>query len=802
MTHSLVRRSSASALALVLATAPVVAQVSPATTRPAAAAAATTAPITQRNSNNAATTSPHVTTQPGGSLLLNFKDASIDSVLDELSSAAGFIVVKEVKPEGRVTLVSKQPVSPAEAISLLNTVLKNAGYAAIQQERILKVVRRDAAKRANIPVRSGSDPTKIANTDELITQVIPLRQADAVQLRQDLAPLISTEADFTANQSSNALVITDTSANIKRVVEIVAALDGHLADSASVLVKQLKYSTATNAARLVEELFGDQAAAAGSGRNQQGQPQFGGFFGGGGGFQGFGGQGGRGGGNQQNQQTQRQAVRVNASGDDRTNIIVVTGPPETLTVIDDVLKKLDANPAAEETVFVYKLKNAQALNVEQVVNVLFNGGSAGSRTGSRTQQSTGIGSGSTRTNSRAAGSGISGNGGRGTGGTGGTGGFGGTGGTGTQGRLGGTGTGTGGFGGGGFGGGGGGFFGALSQAAQASALAVGEQVTVIADQDTNALLVRTNPKNYEQVKAILDELDRPVPQVLIKVLIAEVTHDKASDIGTEFSVLNLRPSGRGPAAGQDFNSPPNAAGLTVSLLEENIAVTLRALETDGKLDVLSRPYILASDNQLATITVGQEVPFITRSQLTDTGQTINTIEYDDIGILLDVIPHINPDGLVILDVAPEISALTGGSVPISETVSSPIFAKRSAQSRVGVQDGQTIVIGGLMEDRKTQTVDKIPFLGDIPVIGNAFKRTRQTKTKTELLIFLTPHVAARPEQLKAMGEDELEGTRLVPTSVYPGAFKEHMRGLQRGASTQPTTDASNDGIIIKPRMQE
>jgi general secretion pathway protein D len=698
-----------------------------------------------------------------------------------------------------VTLVSKQPVNAAEAISLLNTVLKNAGYAAIQQERILKIVRRDAAKRANIPVRTGSDPAKIANTDELITQVIPLRQADAVQLRQDLAPMISTEADFTANQSSNALVITDTSANIKRVVEIVSALDGHLADSASVLVKQLKYSSATNAARLIDDLFGDQAQSGGNNRNrnQQQGPTFGGFFGGGGfpGLGGFnrGGQGGQGGqGNNNQSGGARQAVRVNASADDRTNIVVVTGPPETLQVVSDVLEKIDSNPASDETVFVYKLKNGQALNVESVINILFNGGSTSSRSSSRTGSGSNYGSnsglGSNRIGSSRTGSGTSS--GRGLGGsTSNSPGFGGN--TGTS-RF--TNAGIGTF-------GGGGILGGLSSAAQQSAASIQDQVNVIADPDTNSLLVRTNPKNYDQVKAILDELDRPVAQVLIKVLIAEVTHDKNSDIGAEFSVLNLRSNGHGSAAGTDFNvAPANPAGLVVSMLEENVAITLRALETDGKLDVLSRPYILASDNQLATITVGQEVPFITRSQLTDNGQTINTIEYDDIGILLDVVPHINPDGLVILDVAPEISALTGQTVPISETVSSPVFAKRSAQSRVGVQNGQTIVIGGLMEDKKTQTVDKVPFLGDIPFIGNMFKRTRNAKTKTELLIFLTPHVAARPEELKRMGEDELDGSKLVPSSVYPGAFQEHLRGLQRGATSQPAvSNEASEAKIFKPK---
>jgi len=150
-----------------------------------------------------------------------------------------------------------------------------------------------------------------------------------------------------------------------------------------------------------------------------------------------------------------------------------------------------------------------------------------------------------------------------------------------------------------------------------------------------------------------------------------------------------------------------------------------------------------------------------------------------------VIPHINPQGLVILDVAPEISTLTGANVKISDNASAPVIAKRSAQSRVGVQDGQTIVIGGLMEDRNTDNVDKVPILGDIPWVGLLFQRRTKSKTKTELLIFLTPHVAAQPEYLQSMGAQETEGTKLLPHAIEPGAYEEHRRGLDRGAA--PTT---------------
>jgi general secretion pathway protein D len=273
-----------------------------------------------------------------------------------------------------------------------------------------------------------------------------------------------------------------------------------------------------------------------------------------------------------------------------------------------------------------------------------------------------------------------------------------------------------------------------------------------------------------------------VPQVLIKVLIAEVTHDKSVDLGMELSGFNLRTSGNGFKVGSDFSVAAQTGGFAFKLDEQNVTAALRAIASTSTLDVLSRPYILTADNQQASIMVGQEVPFITNTRTTDTGQTINTIEYDDIGIILNVTPHINPQGLVTLDVYPEISTLTGETVPISETLNAPVFAKRSAQSRVAILDGQTIVIGGLMEDRITDTVSKVPLLGDIPGLGALFRRTIKQKSKTELLIFLTPHVAKTPENLTPMSRDELQGAPQVQQAVNDGSFQEHMRGMARGSA--------------------
>lgn len=760
-TRSIWRLAFAASLAVTPIAGLALAQDAEPATQPAAP---TTAPTTAP-----ARSLTGVTKQNGGSMTLNFVDANIDVILDELSAAAGFIVVKEVKPEGRVTLVSKQPVTPEEGVSLLNTVLRKAGYAAIQQDRVLKIVNKDAAKRLNIPVRSGNDPEKIARSDELITQVIPLRYADATQLKNDLAPLISSEADFTANASSNALVITDTSANVRRVVEIVAALDTTVGSSVDVKVFQLKFATATTAAKLINDVFGNIDSTRPQ-QNQGGDANEG---------------GGRPGGDfrrmmqaaVRGNQNQSRTGKVSAAADERTNSVVVTGPSDLLTTVESVVKEIDSNPASDDAVTVYRLKNAQALNLEQVLNSLFNGTAMTSRSSSSNAD--------TLRNARSSGTGTSGR----TGGTSGSSTFGTRTGTTGFGTIGGTGRTAQTF------GGQTGRVAGVSASAQETASDLAGKVSIIADTDTNSLLIRTAPANYPRVKAVIDEMDKPVRQVLIKVLLAEVTHSNGSDIGAELSVLNLRPNRTdsrgntvdlGAVGGSNFGISPNGAGLVIQLLEQNFEATIRLLETQGKLDVLSRPYILASDNQLASITVGQEVPLIQNSRITDDGQTINTLQYRDVGILLDVIASINPDGLVILDVAPEISALTGDSVPISDTASQPIIAKRSAQTRVGVRSGNTIVIGGLMEDRVTESISKVPLLGDIPILGEAFKRTQKNRAKTELLIFLTPHVADDPSKLVGMSNEEAKGTKLLTGAVVPGTYEEHQRGLQRGEATSTT----------------
>ena len=185
---------------------------------------------------------------------------------------------------------------------------------------------------------------------------------------------------------------------------------------------------------------------------------------------------------------------------------------------------------------------------------------------------------------------------------------------------------------------------------------------------------------------------------------------------------------------------------------------------------------MARNNQEAVIVVGQEVPFITNSRTDALGQITNTIQYDNIGIILRVTPFITSDGAVEMIVAPEISTLTSQTVPISSTASAPVIAKRSAETVVVTPNGATVVIGGLMEKQRTESVRKVPILGDIPLIGMAFRRTVKDDTKRELLIFLTPEIVSNPAAIHRSTAEEIDRTELVKESLVNHDLTRYLDG--------------------------
>ena len=297
------------------------------------------------------------------------------------------------------------------------------------------------------------------------------------------------------------------------------------------------------------------------------------------------------------------------------------------------------------------------------------------------------------------------------------------------------------------------------------------RVVTIADEDTS-----------RYISQVLSNLDRPKPQVLIKVVFLEVTHNNASDIGIEggwgkqingekaalangfglsglSSVVSTNVNQFGqPISSFSAVSPMTSPGAGLyQILGQDYQVTLRAIAQAGNAKVLSRPSILARNNQPATITVGQSVPLITNVRYDTFGNAINSVTYTDVGVILKVTPFITPDNLVEMIVSPQISSIDPTfTVPISANVSAPVIDVRSADTVAVTPDGQTVIIGGLMASTKSSTDTKIPVLGDIPVLGNLFKRRQKSDANTELIIFLTPHIVQAPSQLAALSAREGE----------------------------------------------
>lgn len=334
--------------------------------------------------------------------------------------------------------------------------------------------------------------------------------------------------------------------------------------------------------------------------------------------------------------------------------------------------------------------------------------------------------------------------------------------------------------------------------------------SVTAEPDSHSVIISADQATTQALKEIIKNLDRPQPQVLIKVVFLEVTHNNSSDIGiegqyngqssafgriasylTNYNVFTnttitsttgtattttsttIQPSGLTSLnnsyifnnnfglAAQGAN--PNGAGQ-YSIIGQEFTATLRAIAQVGKAQLLARPSVLARNNQPATIQIGQDVPLITSVRYDTFGNAINSVTYQPVGIILKVTPFITSEGLVQMIVQPSDSAIDPSqSVTIQAGVQAPVIDVRSADTVVITPDGQTVVIGGLMQHDTADAVSKIPILGDIPLVGNLFKHTVASNTRSELIIFLTPHVIQAPGQLAMMSESE-KNHMLIPKS--------------------------------------
>jgi len=302
---------------------------------------------------------------------LNFQNASLSDVLNYLSEAAGFVIVQNVPVSGTVNVVSKQPVTAEEAVDLLNAVLVDKGYIAIRNGRILKIVSSQNAQKNDLPVEIGSDPERIPRKDGMVTQILPIRYMEAGKLVENLSPLLSANATISANESSNAILLTDTQTNIHRIAEIIHSLDTSISSISSIHVFPLRYADAKDFANILTQLFSpDQGGGRNGQNNQNPAAAFFGRFGGGGG-----GRGGNGGQPAQPESEARKAAsRVIAVADTASNSVVVSAPEEYMPTITDIVSRLD---------------HADSVELSTILNSLYGDGTTaggGNKNGNNGQQ--------------------------------------------------------------------------------------------------------------------------------------------------------------------------------------------------------------------------------------------------------------------------------------------------------------------------------------------------------------------------------------------------------------------------------
>jgi len=706
---------------------------------------------------------------PQNTITMNFQNVDIPVLAKFISEITGrnFIIDESVR--GKVTIISPSKVTPEQAYSIFQSVLQVKGFTTVQAGKIIKI---EPARnvRSNAPLTESQTPAE-SRGDEYVTRMIRLKNLDAASVIGVIQPMVSHDGLIAAFPADNTVIITDDAYNVERLLDIIGSLDVRGVQQAIVVIP-LKLAFADELAPEIDQLMAARMQGPGANPQLAVRPQMG--------------------------------VAPSATGagtgykvipDERTNCLVVLAPPLQMREIQEIVEKLDVvPPLSTSRIHVYRLKNAQALEMVQVLNNLLNGG-GGPSTLSPT---TGKGSlGRASFNSAASGGMGGGFGGMGTssggyagssmasstsfGGSSGGGGFGGT-------------NGSGGFGGGGAGGGGlsrgggaGGSGGSTSASSPGKSIDFSYPVNITADPATNAMVISASPQDWQTLKQIIDDLDTPRVQIFVQAVIVEVSAERQRQLGVNFNAAtNISGSTIGVGTlnfGQLQNTltdPLGLTGLGLGLASKSTCTVsaaalaaatgttsttttstsipcdialIMALETDTHADVLSAPTLLTADNEEAMIVVGQNLPFVGSAAANAglPGQIFNSVQRQNVGITLDIVPQVSEGDYVKLDLYEEVSNVVGNT---ANNVNGPTTTIRSASTTVLIQNHRTAVIGGLLASQDTINNQGVPFISSIPVLGNLFSNKSSDKQKDNLIVFLTPHIVRNKSELRELALDE------------------------------------------------
>ena len=673
--------------------------------------------------------------RPSEPVTLNFANAEIEAVARTMATITGRNVVVDPRVKGQLNLVTERAVTPAAAFQQFLAALRLQGFTVVEAAGLYKVVPEADAKLQGGSVsvvqgNAGSAP----GGGQIVTQIFKLNFENAANLVPVLRPLISPNNTINVNPGNNSLVITDYADNLQRLARIVAAMD--VSNASDVEVIPLKNAIASDLAPLVSRLIdggsanGGVAAAAAPGQADT-------------------------------------SFKTTLIAEPRSNSLILRAAnPARVAQVRALVAQLDQAPApgssaASGNIHVVYLKNADATKLATTLRAAMaamggnNGGAASGGGGASAQApSTGLSTGGMlSTNGSLSGSSS-------------------TGGLGSSASAMGT------------------------SSTNNNQPSTGGQIQ--ADPTTNSLIITAPEPLYRQLRDVIDKLDGRRAQVLVESLIVEVSANKVAEFGIQWQGV-LGKNGDGTVGVIGTNSGQagaNILGVTAALASGsttsiataasslgkglNLALAPRVngqyylgalanfLQNSGDANVLSTPNLMTLDNEEARIIIGNNVPFVTGSYANSTGSsTVNpftTVERKDVGLMLKVRPQISENGTVKMAIYQEVSKIDTATLG---NANGPTTSKRSIESNVVVDDGNIIVIGGLLEDSYSQGQDKVPVMGDIPVLGNLFRSENRTRNKTNLMVFLRPIVVRDNATSDALMMDRYEAIRALQQNTQP-----------------------------------
>lgn len=576
---------------------------------------------------------------------INLKNADIREFTTQVSAITGKSFIVDPRVKGNVTVISNTSMDSAAIYELFLAVLRVHGYAAVESGNVVKIVQQVLAKQSG----NSLDFVDGAESEELVTRVIPAKNTPSVELVKILRPLIPQYGHIAGLDQPNAIIISDHASNINRLAEIVERID--IVEDTTTRIVELKEAWVEDIVALLEQLAPDVIGKSAKGPNK---------------------------------------ITIVAS--ERTNSLVLKGEPATLEKVVQLISDLDTPANRAGTIQVVRLAHSDATDLADILKNLISETESDNQSGQNVKTS------------------------------------------------------------------------------------------IQADAGLNALVIRADPTNMAELKNIITKLDVRRLQVLIEAAIVEVTENFSRDLGTELAIADTgssnipiattAPNGilaniiaaiADPALSSTtaLGDSPLIAGGRTNPNGINFAFMIKALASNNNANLLSTPSITTMDNEEAKIVVGQSVPFRTGSTTTGNNGTNNpftTIQREDVGLTLQVTPHVHDGSLIRLEIQQEVSEVDISKQSIGENASADIITtKRTIETTVLADDGEVIVLGGLIRDKLNDNESGVPGLKNIPVLGFLFKSKSKTVEKSNLMVFLRATVLKTREDIVKQTERKYSG---------------------------------------------